>query len=290
MALSAFVAAARSLSFQHAAEALNVTPGAVSRQIRALEEQLGRTLFERGHRQVALTPDGRAYLDAVRGPLEALEAATRRMRRRPQRDSVAVVAYPTFAIRWFIPRWGRFYNRHPEIDLQLTTSLDPAEFRREAFDIAIRVAGPGEVGEGHVAEELLPVTLFPVAAPEVAAAVAEPPDLRKVTLLHGAPRPEDWPRWLAGAGIGSVDASGGLRFESLNLAIQAAIEGLGAVIAIGALVEEDIRAGRLVRLPGPPRRARRSMRLVSPAARAEEPRVRAVRDWLLEEARGARRP
>jgi len=291
MSLSVFEAAARNLSFSKAAEELSLTPGAVSRQIQSLETALDVKLFERSHKRVSLTDAGRSYRDAIRLPLAELAAATERIRGRGDNAVVSVVAYPTFAIRWFIPRWGRFYDRHPQVDLQLTTSLDPVDFLRGRPDIAICVPPLGEAPAGLVGEKLIEVDLIPVAAPDVAARLHRPDDLAQATLLHGAPRPRDWERWLSTAGLGaavaSIDPTRGLRFESLNLAIQAAIEGLGVAIAIEALVREDLASGRLVEPFGIVRRSRRPIHMMYPEGNAEKRAFRMVRDWLLREAGAA---
>lgn len=282
--LVAFELAAREESFTRAAEVLNVTPGAVSRQILALEEMLNAKLFRRSHRRVMLTEAGRAYLADIREPLSELAAATARIGARPLYDGVAIVAYPTFVIRWLIPRWGRFHDAHPDIDLQLKTSLNPVDFTKQAYDLAIRVADDGEVPAGLVAEKLLDVELFPVAAPEVARRIERLEDLSRATLIHADPRPADWRRWLEHARCSAVEPDRGLTFESLNLAFQAAIEGLGIAIGIEALIRDELRAGRLVPLFDIVRKSRRSIRLVYPEWKTENPDFVVVRDWLLSES------
>lgn len=283
-ALQAFEATARRLSVKHAAAELNLTAGAVSRQVQTLEGQLGVALFRRGHRKIDLTPAGVAYLAEIAPPLAALHAAGERLRAGAAAPAVAIVAYPTFAVRWLIPRWGRFLDAHPEIDLSLSTSLNPIDFVAGDADLAIRVANAGVAG----ACKLMEVDLFPVAAPAVAARLTDTSDLSRATLLHSAPRPDDWPRWLESAGAIDVDGSRGLRFESLNLAYQAAIEGLGVAVGLSALVAEDLAAGRLVRPFAHARRSSRAFYLATTGRRPETSQLRIVRDWLIHEA-GARR-
>jgi LysR family glycine cleavage system transcriptional activator len=283
-ALRAFEAAARHLSFQQAAAELNVTPGAVSRQIQTLESALGTRLFQRRHKQVALTQTGRDYLDDIRTPLTQLAAATARVRDGGDNSALSICAYPTFAIRWFIPRWGRFFDRHPEIDVRLTTSLAPVDFARDDYDLAIQVATEGATPPGLQAHKVIDVETVPVCAPALAARLQRPEDLAQVTLLHGDPRPQDWARWLQFAGVDGIDTEQGLRFESLNLAIQAAIEGLGVAIAIKALLHDDLARGRLVRPFPHARRTRRPMYLLYPETKAPNPKLLAFRDWILSEA------
>jgi LysR family transcriptional regulator, glycine cleavage system transcriptional activator len=283
-ALQAFEASARHLSFLQAAEELNVTPGAVSRQIQALETLLGRRLFIRQHRKVALTRSGRDYLAEVRGPLAQIDAATARVRDEAS-DALSICVYPNFAMRWFIPRWSRFYDLHPTTDVRLTTSFVPVDFAHDDYDLAIRVLTEGvPPPAGLCAHKVVDVVAMPVCAPALAARLKRPADLRRVTLLHGDPRPRDWERWLAMVGVKGIDATKGPRFESLNLSVQAAVEGLGVAIGIEAFVRDDLASGRLVRPFAQVRRTRRPIYLVYPEAKATDPKLVAFRDWLLAEA------
>lgn len=288
--LQAFEAAGRSLSFKHAAKELNLTAGAISRQIQTLEAAIGAPLFQRHHRRVELTPAGAAYLADIAAPLAALRAAGERARARQQAPVVSIVAYPTFAVRWLIPRWGRFVDAFPNIDLRLTTSLNPADFARGDADFAIRVADDRALGADVEHWKLTEIDLYPVAAPELAARLKQPEDLADAVLLHSAPRPADWPRWLAAADVLGVAGDKGLRFESLNLAYQAAIEGIGVAVGFHVLVADDLAAGRLAKPFEATRRSGRAMYLVRPAARAETPDAAVVRDWLLEEGAAATPP
>jgi len=284
-ALQAFESSARHLSFLQAAEELNVTPGAVSRQIQALESLLGRRLFVRQHRRISLTRSGRDYLADVRGPLARIDAATSRLCEEAAADALSVCVYPNFAMRWFIPRWSRFYDLHPAIDVRLTTSFVPVDFAQDDYDLAIQVLTEGAAPPaGLCAHKVVDVVTMPVCASALAARLKRPADLRHVTLLHGDPRPRDWERWLAMVGVKGIDATKGPRFESLNLSVQAAVEGLGVAIGIEAFVRDDLASGRLVRPFTQVRRTRRPVHLVYPQAKAADPKLVAFRDWLLAEA------
>ncbi|MEQ8345003.1 MAG: LysR substrate-binding domain-containing protein [Sneathiellaceae bacterium] len=283
-ALAAFEAAARHGSFLAAAGELHVTPGAISRQVRALERFLGTILFARQHRQVTLNEAGRRYLAAIQAPLREVERASQALRRRERPAGISICAYPTFAIRWLIPRWGALADAYPGIDLRLTTSLDAADFDQAGYDFAIQVLPEKARRRGFRIEKLLDVDTFPVASPAVAARLDGPAALAAQTLLHGAPRPADWQNWLDAAGIDDVDPAAGLTFESTNLAIHAAIEGLGVAIGVEALIRDDLRSGRLVRLFGTGRRSRHPFQLVHPVAKAGDPLLQSVRRWLLAEA------
>ncbi|TNE34335.1 MAG: transcriptional regulator GcvA [Alphaproteobacteria bacterium] len=282
--LRAFEAACRYLSFNQAAEELGVTPGAVSRQIQALEQYLGKTLFHRQHKRIELTAVGRQYLAEIALPLEKIAAASARLRSETRRDAVSVCAYPTFAIRWLIPRWPALYERHPDIDVQLITSLNPADFERDDFDIAVQVVAEGSNMRGLRLDKLLEIDTYPVCSPALAARIRTPEDLRDAVLVHESPRPTDWPRWLKEAGIDDIDTNKGLHFESANMALHAAMNGLGVAIGIDALVRDDIAAGRLVRLFDVVRRSGFPFHIVSSARKASRPKLAAVREWMLEEA------
>ncbi|WP_457322794.1 transcriptional regulator GcvA [Roseateles sp. P5_E11] len=246
-AIRAFEAAARHLSITDAAEELSVTAGAISRQIRGLEDSLGLQLFVRGHRQIALTPRGTEYFKAVTKALDDLKAATRKLQRRSQRRQLKIRAYTTFAIRWLIPRLSGFHAEHPEIEVLLKASLDPVDFRKEDIDGAIRL-GDGRWAGAH-ADRLVPNLLVPVCSPALAKEqrLKKPKDLARATLLHSIARPDDWAHWLAHARVtDQVDARSGMSYESSAMVYTAAVEGLGVAIAQHFLVDEDLRAGRLV--------------------------------------------
>ncbi|TXL82379.1 transcriptional regulator GcvA [Vineibacter terrae] len=281
-ALRAFDAAARRLNFARAAEDLAVTPGAVSRQIQALEETLGVPLFVRGNRSVELTARGRAYAREVRDAFDRLVLATEQVRGRDRHGPLSICAYPTFAMRWLMPRWRRFHDMHPGIDLQLTTSLAPVDMARDGFDATVRI-GDGS-WPGHGAVWLAPVEVFPVCSPLLAARLRQPADLRRHVLIHNDPRPDDWPRWLKAVGVSGIDAARGPRFETMSLAFQAAIEGVGVAMGVGCLVAEDLASGRLVRPLSFTHRSRREFHLVYPLSRQSDPRLAAFRAFLAAEA------
>ncbi len=285
-ALRTFECAGRCVSFVQAAEELNVTPGAVSRQVKALEEWLGARLFRRQHKQVTLTTTGRTYLEAIGVPLEQIASATDRVRRQDSTRALALCCYPTFALRWLVPRWPRFYDKHPEIDVQLTTSLQPVDFARDDFDAAVLVGKGPASWPGMEAMRLVEVDVMPVCSPALlqgAKPLRRPQDLGHQTLLHSAPRPGDWHRWLELVDCPAVDPDTGVTFDSLNLSIQAAIEGLGVAIAVRALIEGDLATGRLHQPFEPIRRSDSPFHLVYPPYRARAPQLRAFIDWLREE-------
>ncbi|MBT2324700.1 transcriptional regulator GcvA [Variovorax paradoxus] len=247
-AIRAFEAAARHMSVTLAADELNVTPGAVSRQIKGLEDSLGLQLLKRGHRQISLTRQGGDYYRAVTRALEALRDATRRLKRRGQRKQLKIRAYTTFAMRWLIPRLSGFHAAHPDIEVLLKASLEPVDFRREDIDGAIRL-GDGN-WPGANCYRLVSNILAPVASPALLMTgpkLKRPADLAHHTLLHSIARLDDWMFWLEAAGVDAkFDARAGMTYESSAMSYAAAIEGQGIAMAQLFLVEKDIREGRLV--------------------------------------------
>lgn len=282
-ALRAFEAAARRLHFAQAAEELAVTPGAISRQIQSLEEELAVQLFERSSRAVVLTPIGHAYALEVAEILGRLERATNRVRTRASPKPLSICAYPTFAMRWLIPRWRKFHDLHPMIDLQLTTSLQAVDAMRDGFDTVVRF-GDGRL-QGHASIPLASVEFFPICSPAIRDDIREPADLRKHALLHAVGRPQDWPNWLDAAGVKEeVDGASGLRFESLGLAYQAAIEGAGVAMAMGCLVADDLALGRLVQPLPLVSRSESAFYLLHPTDSMDDPRVTALCEFLTQES------
>jgi len=281
--LRAFEAACRYLSLNQAAEELHVTPGAVSRQIQALEQFLGKTLFHRHHKKVELTAVGRQYLAEISLPLEKISAATSRLKSQQRQGTISICAYPTFAIRWLIPRWAALYSAFPDIDIQLTTSLNPADFDEAGFDISIHVLAENSPQKGFQIDKLLDVDTYPVCSPALAQQIKTPEDLANIALLHESPRPADWPRWCREAGFDTIDPNKGMNFESADMALHAAIEGVGVAIGIDALIREDIETGRLVKLFDVTRRSSFPFQLVIPQRHASRPKLQALRTWLLQQ-------
>jgi len=246
-AVRAFDAVARHGSVTGAARELCVTQGAVSRHVTALEGWLGATLFTRAQRGVTLTAKGSAYFRTINGALDQIDFATRQMQTSPEGNLLRLKLPPTFAIRWLVPRLARFHALHPKIDVQITTSHQRADFARDDVDVAIHSEAQPPKSPGY--RKLFGETLLPVCAPGLlkrGAPLRVPRDLRKHVLLCSLNRPRDWPVWLAAARIRDIDGNSGLKFENAALAYQAAADQLGVMIAQAALVEDDLRTGRLV--------------------------------------------
>jgi LysR family transcriptional regulator, glycine cleavage system transcriptional activator len=283
-AVRAFEAAARHLSVTRAAAELSVTPGAVSRQIRDLEQRLRTDLFIRSANGLALTPGGEIFFAAARDALDGIAAGALRTERiaASGRRRLSVGAYSHFASRWLIPRWPRFYERYTDVDIDLTTTSDPLELAPHRFDAVIAVSHGGPV-PGFEVMPIVPIEMAPVCSPGL---IGDGPfDLHGRRLLHSRQRPQDWRRWLAMAGMTDIDPDAGLVFESISLAIDAAAEGLGVALAIHALIDHDLALGRVM-IPIPRcRTTSRSFVLIHEAARTRDPALSAFREWLAEEAR-----
>lgn len=287
-AVRAFEAAARCGNFTRAAQELFVTQGAVSRHVATLEDWLKVRLFERGRHGIQLTPPGQAYYATVRAALEQLEHGTRQLQRNPDERRLRIKLPPTFAIRWLMPRLARFHALHPDIDVQITTSHQRADFEREEVDVSIHSEPQPPEGPGH--RRLFGETLLPVCAPgllENGPPLRTPNDLAQHVLLCSMNRPHDWPAWLAAAGAKGVDGNGGLQFENAALAYQAAADRLGVIVALLAFVRDDLASGRLVEPFGLRVPTAGAYYMAYPTRTPLPQRVRDFEAWIVAEAAGA---
>lgn len=285
-ALRVFEETARCGSFTRAAQELFVTQGAVSRHIASLEAWLQVPLFERGRQGARLTPQGQAYYEAVRAGLDQIDFGTRQLRQGPDGRQLRIKLPPTFAIRWLVPRLARFHARHPDIDVQITTSHQRADFDREEVDVSIHSHARPPQGPGLV--RLFGETLLPVCAPGLLASgppLRKPADLARHVLLCSMNRPHDWPQWLAAAGAQGIDGNGGLKFENAALAYQAAVDQLGVIVAILPFVSDDLASGRLVEPFALRAQTPGAYYLACNPARPKAARVQAFEDWVVQEAR-----
>jgi LysR family glycine cleavage system transcriptional activator len=263
-ALRAFEAAARHLSFSRAADELCVTQGAISRQVRTLELELGVLLFRRMTRAVELTDEGKEYLPAAKEAFDRVEQATLDLTKAVTHKLLTVSVLPTFAMRWLIPRLHRFSASHPTIEVRMVTSIMPVNFGKDQVDVAIRV---GHLPDAPLQQErpridlemvsdwnsvhadmLLPDVLIPVCSPALLAKhdpPTKPIDLLRFELLHMASRPRAWPDWFRSFGI-QCPPSQGAQYGHFFMAIEAAIEVEGFALVPRALAESDIASGKLV--------------------------------------------
>ena len=275
-AVRAFEAAARHLSITRAADELNVTVGAVSRHVRALEARMGTTLFLRGPRGLTLTSAGKAFADSAREALDRIADAADGLRlRRFRRLSIGV--YGFFVSRFLLPIWPSLKATHPELEVDLHTSANPVDLLASRYDAVIAVSD-SEPRAGMVTRPLIPIATVPVCSPDLMKQGAL--DFASVPLLHVRPRPDDWRRWLDHAQLSSVRVQGGSSFESLSLAIEAAEAGLGVTIAIEGLLAPDLARGNLVRAHPVVRQTRRHFVLEYEQRMADDPALAAFASWL----------
>jgi LysR family transcriptional regulator, glycine cleavage system transcriptional activator len=251
--LRSFEAVARQLSFSKAAEELNVTPGAVSQQIRAFEERLGVKLFDRTKRSVALTRVAARMLPDVQAGLDLLSRACSSRSVPLGERTLTISVAPSFASKWLLPRLSGFYDQHADIDLRISATVELADFERDGIDLAIRL-GHGRYPGFH-AEPLFAEALTPLCSPKILKGkgrLKTPDDLRKHRMIHDTSIPGQgehtaWDKWLALAGAKHISARRGARFTLAELAMQAAIAGAGVVLGRLVLAEGDLASGRLVR-------------------------------------------
>lgn len=251
-ALKAFEAAARHLSFTKAADELDVTPGAISQQIRILEDYTNIPLFRRTGRQVLLTDAAQAALPLVREGFEKLTEAGRIMRAPARKGKVMISCAPSFAAKWLAPKLDGFHFAHPDIEAWVSADMSLTDFTSADTDLAIRY-GRG-VYDGLKSEKLMEETVLPVCSPRLMQgpdAIRKPEDLSQHTLLHDEssendPSCPDWKSWLRARGVSNIDASKGPRFNQSMLVIEAAATGRGVALAKKAIAASDLASGRLV--------------------------------------------
>jgi LysR family transcriptional regulator, glycine cleavage system transcriptional activator len=283
-ALKAFEAAARHESFTRAAEELCVTQGAVSHQVKALESELGLKLFNRERQRLIITDAGRAYLEVVRDALDRISAGTERLLQRQSAGALTISTSPNFAAKWLVHRLARFADAHPGIDLRINATMHHVDFAREDIDLAIRHSD-GQPSGLHVTR-LCTEELAPVCSPKLLqgrAGLRKPTDLLRHTLLHINDR-GDWLKWLSAAGIEDAELSRGPVLNQASMALDAAADGQGVVLARSALAAWDLINGRLVRPFALALPVSYAYWIVCPKATAKLPKIVTFREWLLTEA------
>jgi len=292
--LRAFEVVARHESFRAAAEELHVTAAAVSQQVKALEDHLGRKLLRRRRSGYSLTAEALAGLPQLRDGFDQLSSAVAKMTSGGQR-LLTVSAVPSLAAEWLVPRLHRFREQHPALDVLLHASEELVDFEHSRVDLGIRY-GTGSY-PGLAAERLFVDEIFPVYSPRMLAGRAplkKPGDLRGQPLIHTDWTPDrghwpGWADWVRAAGVTGIDVTKGLRSSDGALVIQAAIGGQGVALGSKALVLEHLAAGRLIRPFKLSLVTDFAYYVVCARSRADEPDLRAIRTWLMAEARRAPR-
>jgi LysR family glycine cleavage system transcriptional activator len=288
--LRAFECAGRHLSFSKAAEELNVTTGAISQQIRGLEDFLEIKLFKRRNRSIVLTDSGQVFLPLLSEGFASITEAVDAVRRSQRDEPLTITAPPSFTSKWLIPRLCAFQRLYPDIDVRIDASSSLVDFVREDIDVGIRF-GDGEYPELE-SIYLFSFDLIPVCSPELlteGAGLKELSDIRHHTLLHSDdrdidPSSPDWAMWLASAGVEDIDASRGIYFNQGEMIMEAALGGQGIALVGSVIAAGEIESGRLVqpfetRLP-----VRLSFHLVTTAQKARIAKVDVFRQWIVEES------
>jgi LysR family transcriptional regulator, glycine cleavage system transcriptional activator len=280
-AIKAFEAAARLGSFTRAAEELHVTHGAVSRQIRFLEDWLGTRLFLRTSRNAVANKTG-AELLAEAGPaLDRLGAVCQRLQNRgTAAGTLRLSALPTFAMRWLIPRLPDFQRDYPSLELRIVTASTPAH--QFGMDVDAVISGPAR-HPGWIGKRFLGEARLPILSPDLLAErpLRIPEDLAQHTLLHAETLRQAWPRWLAAAGVPELRRAREQVFEHFYFAIQAALEGLGVIMGPVALIADELRSGQLVAPIREPVLKTRGYFFYAPEPSHDTPMIVAIRSWLI---------
>jgi LysR family glycine cleavage system transcriptional activator len=280
-ALLAFERVAAHLSFRRAARELNLSPSAISHQIKGLEQRFGIHLFVRAGRSVALTSEGEHYLQTVRSALLQLEEGSRDLldRVKDRERVLRISAMPFFTRTVLIPHLAKFRESHPRIDIRIDATHQYANFDERGVDAAIRYGR--DKSQGLRLESLLSVSGQPVCSPKVAATLREPEDLRKATLINLVDQPRAWPAWLSETIEQPLVPKSELWFDNVPAALEAAEHGLGVALAMYPLVKGWPTYGsRLVAPFDVQARRTETLYLVTRPQDAHDRRIRNFRRWL----------
>lgn len=285
LALEAFDAAARSLSFKAAAAELNLTPSAISHRVKQLEQYLGLALFRRLNREIRLTEAGEDYYNTVRRAFDQVAQVSLRVGRAVQSEELRLSSVPHFAASWIIPNLEELLNRRPGLRVYVESSIRNADFARDAVDAAVRY-GAGN-WPGLNVTRLTDLSVAPVCTPALLKRLRKPADLREVTLIHFSQFPHSWSEWLQAAGLPHFEPKHEVYFDSVSQAIDAAESGLGIALGIAPLIGPRLATGRLVMPFGPLMPLQHAYWLACRKTDAGKPAIQALRDWLLELMRRA---
>lgn len=279
-ALRVFEAAGRHMSFKDAARELDITPSAVSHGVQTLEEWLGQPLFSRRKQGLLLTKAGSIYFRAATDALRCLSEGINLVPGVAARGRLTVSAAPTFAARLLLPRLFRLREHLQHVAVEIDTSPHLVEFTHSGIDVAIRL-GFGD-WEGLTAVYLLTERLVPVCSPGLKARSGSDMPFNSAPLIHLTAVSQDWRAWFEAMGQASADLGSGFRVDTIQLAIAAAVQGLGICMGRRPLIDEELASGALVEC-GPPVECRTSYYLVGPPSHFRRPEVAQFKEWLLSE-------
>ncbi len=278
--LAAFDAAARTGSFTLAARELNLTQGAISKQINALEDQLDVALFDRLPQRITLTEIGKVYASDIQSALGAIRSASLRAMTGPRGGVLNLAVLPTFGTRWLMPRLPSFLKENPDITISFATKLKPFDFRSEDLHAAIHYGAPDWPNTENT--YLMGEEVIPVCSPGFLQEnrLTEPADLMTVPLLHISSRPNAWASWFKAHGL-SMKNTEGMYFEQFTTAAQAVAAGLGVVLLPKFLTQNELDWNELVVVFEQPMKSENGYYLVTPDERVNYAPVVAFREWLL---------
>ena len=267
-----------------------MTPAAISHQIHALEQDLGVMLFHRMNRAIELTASAQVLLPGLSEAFSGIQSAVKRLRAHNDTGTLTVTASPSLAAKWLVLRLHRFQERHPDIDVRISATDEVVDLTMADFDLAIRY-GCGKY-PGLEVELLFTNEVFPACSPQLLSTgppLRTPEDLSRHTLIHDQAIERDplvptWAMWLKAAGVKNPPAGAGLTFNSISLALDAAVAGQGVVLAYSNIAAADLAAGRLVRLFSLALPDQFAYYIVTAPGALERPKVRAFRNWLRQEA------
>ncbi|WP_321371848.1 LysR substrate-binding domain-containing protein [uncultured Desulfuromusa sp.] len=281
-ALIAFEAAARHQSFTSAAAELTLTESAISRQVAALESQLGIKLFHRIKKRVTLTKAGLLYSQQVRASLLQMEQDMNNiMSHGGAREILELAVLPTFCSRWLIPRIGSFYQQYPDITINMSARSVIFLFKETSFDAAIHFGQPN--WPGTVADFLFSEEVVAVCKPDLIPSgfLTNPEDIQNYALLHLTSRPDSWCNWCENAQISSVNSMQGAHYEYFSILISAACAGLGVALIPRFLIADELEKKQLIIASNVPMKSTDGYYLVYPEDSLSSNSVKKFRMWLL---------
>ena len=291
-ALRAFEVSARHLSLTKASQELNVTPGALSHQIRGLEEMLGIKLFERRVRSIALTAQGKLLYPGLQTGFTQIRDAVAGLDTHGDERVLVISTPPGFTAKWLAPRLYRFASAHPEIDARISSSFSNANFTNDGVDIAVRNMPDDFAADAALGfEKLIDMSVVPLCSPKLVAKygpLRKPEALTRMPLIHDDTlinriEVPNWADWFKAAGVANADVSRGLRFNSADHALDAAGEGAGVLLAQMTLAYDDLRTGRLVIPFDLALKTNRAYYIVWASKRRQLPAMEAFRVWIKQE-------
>jgi LysR family glycine cleavage system transcriptional activator len=280
--LQAFECAARHQNFSRAAEELNLTQSAVSRQIAELEQQTGLKLFERIRQRVILSEAGSRFLPQVKDLIfRSEQLMISAVAAGQMKTSLKIATLPTFGAKWLVPRLGDFLGGHPDVALTIESRSKPFSFAEDGFDLAIHFGQ--SAWAGGIATFLCRETVLPVASRAVAESLfaGQPAELSDASLLHLTTRPKLWNDWFNLNGRPSENAFVGIRFDQFSMILSAAISGLGVALLPMYLIEEELRSGAVVQLLEQPMTTENAYYVVRPEAKKTHQASDFFQSWLL---------